>query len=331
MNCIYCLEDKPDSLFTKTEHVLPQSFGLFKNNFTLNKIVCDHCNEFFGDNLELSLGRDTFEGISRFECGIKKPEDFKHIGKKSRLKVKVDEGLFKGAYAYRYFSKQVGRIVIKLVPQLGFKKIEISEYVYFPLDEIPAKEYLKNNFDLKADKSIVVLGCDAEVAYNRLSEKGIFFKPKGEFYPRNSENIDWSCKVTGIIDQIIFRAIAKIAFNYLTYWAKKDFAYNISFHPIRRYIRYGDKSSYPFVIITGNAILGDEPVAGKRRLGHLITLDWSANGLSIVSQVSIFNWMTYSILLAKDYYGNRINIRKGHFFNIANKEILELEARSNRN
>ena len=82
MKCIYCLEEKPSDYFKKTEHVLPQSFGRFKNNFTLNKVVCDDCNKYFGDHLEISLGRDTFEGMSRFEHKIKKPKDFKSPGKK---------------------------------------------------------------------------------------------------------------------------------------------------------------------------------------------------------------------------------------------------------
>jgi len=67
MKCIYCLEDKPSDSFKKTEHVLPQSFGKFKNNLTLNKIVCDTCNQYFGDNLELPLGRETLEGMARFD------------------------------------------------------------------------------------------------------------------------------------------------------------------------------------------------------------------------------------------------------------------------
>jgi hypothetical protein len=80
-------------------------------------------------------------------------------------------------------------------------------------------------------------------------------------------------------------------------------------------------------VIIEKPILGDEPVEGKRRLGHLITLDWSNNKLSIASQVSLFNWMTYLVLLAKDYKGNKgkqFNIRKGNFFNIADNEIIEL-------
>ena len=66
MKCIYCLEDKPETSYKKVEHVIPQSFGVFKNNFTLNKVVCDDCNNYFGDNLEIDLARDTYEGHSRF-------------------------------------------------------------------------------------------------------------------------------------------------------------------------------------------------------------------------------------------------------------------------
>ncbi|MBI3305415.1 hypothetical protein HYZ80_03795 [Candidatus Parcubacteria bacterium] len=81
---------------------MPQSFGRFQDNFTLNgqdhpHIVCDCCNQYFGDNLEINLARDTFEGIYRYEIGVKKPEEFKSAGKRSRLKIEVAEGEFKGA------------------------------------------------------------------------------------------------------------------------------------------------------------------------------------------------------------------------------------------
>lgn len=323
MKCIYCLEDKPDSCFEKSEHVLPQSFGKFKNNLTLNKIVCDACNKYFGDNLEITLGRDTFEGMKRFDHNVKKPEEFKSLGKKSRLNIKVNEGLFKGAFAYREYSEQEGSIIIKPIPQVGFKKFDIPDYMYFPLDKIPDKEYLEKEFDLKSPKSIVALGCNVELAQENLAQKGIAFNPDDVGYPSEGYT-DWECEVTGQIDRIIFRAIAKIAFNYFAYWADPELVFDSPFHPIRRYIRYGEKTSFPSVVIVEKAILGDEPVEGKRRLGHIITLGLSNNKQSIVSQVSLFNWMTYSVLLAKDYQGKRFDLQKGHFFNIADNEIYEL-------
>ena len=332
MKCIYCLEDKPSDCYKKTEHVLSQSFGRFKNNLTLNinndpklnEVVCDDCNDFFGKNIEILLSRDSFEGMARFEHEVKKPHEFKSPGKKSRLKIKVVEGPFKGAIAYREYSELANEIILKPSPQVGFKKeTEGTSYEYYPLDEMPDKDYLENNYSMKAKKSIIVLGANIEEARKRLAEKDISFNPDGEFCP-SEENLDMGCEVTGQIDQTIFRALAKIAFNYLAYWSCPGFVMTEPFNPIRRYIRFGYKAPYPFVIIIEKAILGDEPIVGKRRVGHLITLDRSKNKLSIVSQVSLFNLMTYSVLLAKDYKGKDFIYRKGSFFNLADNEIYEL-------
>lgn len=331
MKCIYCFENKPSYCFEQTEHVLPQSFGKFKNNLTLNiknnpklkEVVCDDCNDYFGKNLEISLGRDTLEGMTRFDHKIKKTNEFKSPGKKSRIEIKIDEKPFKGAYAYREYSELEDGIIIKPLPQVGFKKVADTDYEYFLLDNIPQKEYLDNNFDLAGPKSIVVLGCDVKVAQRHLAEKNISFNPGGEFCPPAKQG-DWECEVTFQIDQTILRALAKIAFNYLAHWAGPELVIKKMFHPIRKYIRFGKETDYPFVVIIEKAILGDEPIVGKRRVGHLITLDWSKNKLSIVSQVSLFNWTTYHILLAKNYQGERVNIRRGSFFNIADNEIVEL-------
>jgi hypothetical protein len=320
MKCIYCLEDKPSTCFKKTEHVLPQSFGKFRNNFTLNKIVCDSCNEFFGNHLEILLGRDTLEGIERFVHKVKKPKEFKSIGKKSRISVKVNDGPFKGAYAYQEYSENEGNIIIKPLPQIGFKDIN-AEYVYFLLDDIPDKAYLENNFNLKIPKSIAILGCPFDLAQECLAKKGIMFNFEGELSPE-VDSLGWDCEVTVQIDQIIFRAIGKIAFNYLASYAGSKFVLDSSFHPIRRYIRFGEMQSYPSVIIIDKPILGDEPIEGRRRLGHLIILDWSLSKTSYVSRVSLFNYSTYSVVLAKDYKGEVY--RRGNFFNIADCEIYAL-------
>lgn len=307
---------------------MPQSFGKFKNNLTLNKVVCDECNEYFGNNLEISLGRDTLEGMSRFKHKVKNKHEFKSLGKKSRINIKVDEGPFRGAYAYQEYSDLEDKMIIKPIPQVGFKKIDGADYVYFPLDEIPDKQYLEKHFSLKAPKAITTLGCTSNDAQKYLLEKNITISSNSDGEFLSPENLpDWGCVVTGKIDQIVFRSIAKIAFNYLTYWVGRDYVVDSSFNPIRRYIRFGEEISYQFVVIIEKAILFDEPIAGKRRLGHIITLGLSDNKLSITSNVSLLNFNNYGVLLAKDYKGKNFNLHKGNFFNIADKEILELVPR----
>jgi len=329
MKCIYCVKDKALNSFTKVEHVIPQSFGLFTNNFTLINMVCDDCNQYFGDNLEIVMARDTLEGASRFEFDLKSPKEFKSPGKRSRMIIKIAEGECKGAYAYRAYSQEQDKIVIKPVPQIGFLKNMPSEYKYYLLDQIPEKDYLeKNEFDLKNPRAIRVFGTDVDTAREVLAQKGIKFEVKGEAGPPEDPKEDWLCEVDALIDSTILRTVAKIAFNYLTYCEGTDFLLHQSFDSARRFIRYGKKTDYPLVRVDDNPILGDEPVEGRRRLGHIITVNWAADKMSIVSQVSIFNWATYAVSLARNFSGERINIRRGHFFNVKSREILDLESRS---
>ena len=330
MICIYCLEDQTQSSFTKVEHVMPQSFGRFESNLTLHETVCDGCNQYFGNNLEIALGRDTYEGGLRFEYALKPRAEFKSLGKKSRLLVRVEEGVFKGAYAYREYSENQGEIVLKPIPQVGFRKTGSPAYDYYLLDELPAKEYFdQNSYELKQPGSIrIIPSTHRELIERSLSEKGFTFKPYKDVDPDHSEH-DWLCKVEGTIDDTIFRTIAKIGFNYLSYWQIREFMLESAFDRTRHFIRCGVDPEYPLIKIRQGAILGDEPVEGKRRSGHLITVDWAADKRSVVAQVSLFNWLTYSICLARDVSGERRVIRKGHFFDPHNQQILELSVKPN--
>ena len=74
-------------------------------------------------------------------------------------------------------------------------------------------------------------------------------------------------------------------------------------------------------------ILSDEADSDMRRLGHIITVNWANDKVSIVSQLSLFNQNTYAISLAKDFSGQKRNIKRGHFFNVHSKEILSLGAK----
>lgn len=324
--CVYCLEEKTDENFRKAEHVLPQSFGTFENNFTLHRTVCDDCNQYFGNHLELALARDTFEGHSRFTFGVKDPEEFHPFGRRSRIVIKVMEGPFEGAYAHREYSAEVEEIIIQLLPQVGFLN-SFDRYEYFLLDDIPGENQLRERgFNLKDERAICGIGVGEDILRTKLAERGIEFRQYGEFVPpQKSRSI--LCEVEGNIDQQIFRAIAKIAFNYLLYWQGPKFLLETPFNPIRRYIRYGENPGYKMVTVRDEAILADEPLVGERRLGHLITSNWAQDAVSIVGQISLFNWVTYCVSLLRDYESVRRDIKCGHFFDVANRRILELETR----
>ncbi|MBP6342823.1 MAG: hypothetical protein KA403_02695 [Candidatus Omnitrophica bacterium] len=328
MKCIYCLTNKDRSGFTKKEHVIPQAFGVFNNNFTLNDIVCDSCNEHFGKTIDLTLARDSYEGLLRYDQKIKRPEEFKTIGKHSRLIMQMPDGPFKGTYGYPEYCPTEKRILLKPLPQVGFVKPNGARE-FFRLDDIPDKAYLINNYNLEDQIAMMIFGCDPTIADKILADKGITFKDssgaKLQIDVGSADQvIDVQCEVKSTIDQTILRAVAKIGFNYLAYLQKADFMLHKDFDLIRTYILTGETDIQDLVKIEQASILGDEPISGNRRVGHILTVDWAREGQSIIAQISLMNWLTYRVLLAWDFTGEHRNIRSGHFFNFPHKTIIPL-------
>jgi hypothetical protein len=328
MKCIYCLENKPEESFTKAEHVIPQSFGLFQDNFTLNqphnKTVCNDCNQYFGDTLEIALARDTVEGLSRYEHGIRNPKDFKSIGKKSRIQhKKIAQGVLKGVFIYLAYSEEFNQIIQKPLQQVGFLNKESSEYTYFLLDDIPDIEELqKNGFDI--DSNVLAFGTIFEPIEQALANKGIFPEFRKEI-PLPDKRLDkLLVEFDVILDSTIRRAIAKISFNYLAYWQGAQFVLQDAFNPIRLYIRNGVQKDTSFIRMSGESILKDEPSQEFRRLAHIVTVNWAKSGSSIISQVSLNNYFSYTVQLATNSPSPRPNLRKGHRFNLGDHKIYEL-------
>jgi hypothetical protein len=320
------LQEKSPEYFRKTEHVMPQSFGRFKNNFTLNGIVCDDCNKHFGDNLETDLARDTFEGLHRYEFDVKKPEEFKSVGKRSRITRTVAEGAFKGSYTGLVYCEEQGKIVLKPVPQIGFRKKDSDEYEFFLLDDVPDIGTLKQrDFDLDHPRGIMMLDQNRSRSEAILLGRGFpSVKIRGEIEPPE-DNQEWLCKVEGTIDDTIRRAIAKISFNYLACWEGREFMLHADFDITRGFIRYGEKPAYPLMLIENKNILRDE-LRDKIRVVHIVTVEYAADGKSILSQVSIFNFTTYKVCLSREFSGPRKDIKRGHLFNLYNREIWPLGA-----
>jgi hypothetical protein len=323
--CIYCQAKRSKESFKRTEHVLPQSFGMFRHNLTLHGVVCDLCNQYFGDNLELPLARDTFEGQLRFKHGVKNPEQFKSAGRKSRIVVRSIEGDFAGCYMCQEYVEEMRVIAWILIPQVGFLLAPDNKYEYFLLDDIPTKAELDNRgYQARHPRSIVGLKVGSEEITELLRVKGFSFRYMGPVV--SNEQLDTIvCNVTGTIDHVIFRAIAKIAFNYLAYWEGTDFVQHPDFHKAREYIRWGHVPVDALIRSDETAILQDDPREGPRTLGHLITVGPALYGRSILAQVSLFNWRRYLVHLARDFTGPRLRHGRGHLFNVADRHILTLK------
>jgi hypothetical protein len=323
--CIYCLQERDRRSYTKVEHVLPQSFGTFDGNLTLIKVVCDECNQYFGNNLEIFLARDTYEGQLRFTHGVKDVSEFKELARSNRVAIKHAEGEYFGVYVSRRYSTEKGAIEVTPLPQVGFLVGE-DHYEYFLLDSIPSLAALKERgFSGDRPRSIHGLAVDPEVLERLLTGRGIPFRASEEDSPTDRPD-SILCEFEGTIDHVIRRAVAKISFNYLAYWQGADFLHGEEFDMARRYIRHGTLPDYPMISIDEVAILEGEPIEGLRVLGHIITTAWTPVH-SILAQVSLFNWLTYRISLTKEIGEPAPEIRRGHVFDVANRKIHELGSR----
>ncbi len=236
MKCIYCCVDKNGNEFIKKEHVIPQAFGKFRNNLTLIKKVCDDCNQYLGDTLEIALARDTPEGIMRFLHGIKEPADFKTLGSKTRLKsIVCEEGHFKNAYMK--YTRKNGIFGIEPREQIGFLRKDNNEYDYFLLSEFPST-LDKALYNLKDYRGIHYL-CDFDEAKVILNKIGIPLRNSKAGKLPLTKIQTHKANLTYTFDINISRAICKIAFNYFAKWNNTGNLLDPNFNDIRDYIRDG--------------------------------------------------------------------------------------------
>ena len=326
--CIYCLEERGRGSYTKVEHVLPQSFGTFEpQNFILRNVVCDECNQYFGSNLEIHLGRDTYEGQLRFTHGVKDASEFQSAGQQTRIVLKLAEGPFAGCFVKRRFAPRKGEIEVTPLPQVGFLLAPTDHYEYFLLADIPSLAELQvKGFNGDRPRSIRGVAVDPEVLTQFLEERGIPFRFAGVDDSPSDRPETILCQFEGTIDQVIRRAIAKIAFNYLAHWQGPEFLHRPEFDMARRYIRYGTLPDYKMMRVDEEAILEGEPLEGPRVLGHIITAGWT-DVRSVLAQVALFNWLSYRISLTKEFPHPRPEIQRGHIFDVTNRKIHELGSR----
>ena len=300
MKCIYCLQERTAKDFKKREHVISQCFGTFTpDNLILYQSVCDECNQYFGDKIELYLGRDTIEGIERYKHGIKPRKQPKH----KRIKFKIAEGQLAGIIVTPKYSEGKDIIDIEPVLQVGIFNKLLNRFDYYELDDIPAFDQLKKQGrELKGLKFDFIYKDKHElnILLERLKGKGYkevkmdTDKEWPDFVKRRNQTL-----VAGEIkiDRIIYRGICKIVFNYLTYIQGKEFVLSSNFDEIRNFIRY-DKGNYNdfFFVNQPHILANDRKLSkfnAKETCGHLVVLGW--NGMTLQGRISLFNLNAYKI------------------------------------
>jgi len=220
---------------------------------------------------------------------------------------------------------ETGELVVDSTPQIGVKRPGDSKFHFFTEDE----------FNKAPDEAVGV-------------QKGSTFKIIG-LAPNGSEQIietvrrrvptlridgtmpspptpgsDVLVAVTTNINALIARAIAKISFSYITYFAGTDLVLREEFDRVRRFIRFGEGVPPDFVKVSTRPVLANDTLWYGSVRGHLVTVEWPGALDRIFSKVALFNELSYVVTLARRCSAIWRPIQQGHLFDWETREIKEL-------
>ncbi len=321
--CIYCkAQDRP---FDR-EHIIPKAFGTFEQNLVLHDCVCAGCNSYFSRELELHLGRDSAEALLRLRYGLKPVSEARQLlNERVRLRIR-EQGPWFGARFIRVPDTTGTKLEPERVPQVGFRKKLDGEWVWLSEGELQnpdAVEPYRKNCEIRiAGPSAEALG----QLENRLKELGIDFQRQGVLDDPIANGSSIQAELESRIDEVIFRGIGKIAFNYLAFVRGADFVLRSDFDPFRRFVRYGESPGWLPVYADTMPILHGDTSRWRQTNGHIVVFDWQKGSDGIVAYVSLFNSITYHALLCEKYSGVWHPIASGCHFDIETSTISEVRS-----
>jgi hypothetical protein len=309
--CIYCGSTKPP---TKREHVMSRALGTFEQNWILD-CVCDDCNKYFADNLELALGRDSREAIFRLELGLKSVSGAKELLNR-RVKTSLqDPGQFNGIRVLMMPSDDGNDMVPVPVPQIGLRRE--GEDWRFLIEKELTPENIQQFKDSSVEIRIYGVGQDCDRLRQRLSALGIDFMEGGRTL---NQPITEQSSLTVVYDinndETIVRAACKIGFNYAAKVLGCAIVRRAGFDAARRFVRYGEAPVRLATVQQLSVLVG--PGADSSRI-HACSLGWDSGYL--VAVVSLFNEVTYGLRLCAAKPNEFVAAR--HFFDPLTRKISE--------
>lgn len=346
MYCIYCKKSNLEVSFLGREHVIPQLMGVFDNNPTLKKSVCDICNSKVFSPLEIKFKEDTEEGIRL---------QMLNLSDSSQVRIKAEnvtrtitKGLKEKMFdeMFPFLNLQDGVFKVVLIPQIKIKHYGPNGYVVLLHEKVKDMDRNSQKFlSLKkllgrADaKSVsIFVGHNGDGGDEELDKAKLFVKDLGIKYTENkrvsvdNEEIKGTYYETEMecrVDNEVGRVVAKIAFNYFAYCAIEDRNKNVLLHPnfnkIRDYITgtvdFPIKEIIPSIQV--EPIIYDEKISNTRLLGHMITFHQENNLL--ISEVSFLGGKIYRVILGEipDEIKNK-GCGCGHIFDPINHKITQL-------
>ncbi len=310
--CIYCGSAEPP---TKREHVMSRALGTFEHNWTLG-CVCDSCNQYFANNLELPLGRDSREALLRIDLGLRPACAASDLLNRRVRMTLQDPGRFDGIRLMLQPSEDGGEALPVPVPQVALRR-EGGEWRFLVERELVPENLAEFRAATAVEIRIYGVGADCQRLKERLTRLGIEFE---EGHRLTNQPVTEQASLTVVhdidVDETLVRAACKIVFNYAAKVLGPDIVRHARFDAARRFVRYGEAPIRLATVQRLSILVG--PDAESARV-HACGLGWDRGYL--IGLVSLFNEITYGIRLCQAERYEFIEAR--HFFDPLTRTITE--------
>jgi len=141
--------------------------------------------------------------------------------------------------------------------------------------------------------------------------------------------ISFDVQFTSMLDSVVKRCMAKIAFNYLAYVAMErlgqtDWLQRPDFDTVREYVRYDGVTRVPPISTdVGIHVKHRESVEPQ---GHLAAVLWERQTQDVVATVRLFSVFAWQVMLARGFKGIAWPLQSAHFWDLQQWEVSELRA-----
>lgn len=321
--CIYCGEIS--ALSFPKDHVIPKAFGRFRNNLTVD-CVCRQCNAYFGKELEVFLTRDSIEGLLRVRHGLRTKSDERQIGKSRLSCTVVSSEECRGARILSERDSSGTLLRGKPVPQVGFRKFGETDRHWFleaDLDRVESWE----RFRIDADTLIVgPPGENLTRLCRKLERLGVVFKSVGR-----AERFGGLSQMYAEprFDDILFRGVAKIAFNFLARVTNSAFASREEFRALRDYVRRGTASRTALVKVITVSRSDEDDGKSRRKGGHTIRIFRDDSASRIICKVTLFDHLTYQVVMSEADPVVWYPLDEGRYFNLETLTVNRVWGKTN--
>lgn len=318
--CIYCGFSSPEKF--PREHVIPQAFGAFQNNLTLG-CVCADCNCYFGKHLELRFATESAESIVRYRHGLRDIESAERT-RTVRARANIPGPIQGAKVLLRPDSSAKSGIENVYVAQVGIQNTNDAEPRWYTLQELDSG--VMQTLEPGARITYFFTSPEQEQKLrSRLRDLGL---GPTEVIGRNTvlPNKNFNTRVVCDFDFNMSRCVAKIAFNYLAHvlGENTDVLLRTDFDGVRKYVREGISPGYPVLSLSSKPNFNQDAGRPPFVNGHILAVGSDHATGRITCAISLFNAMSYLVLVCRKYEGLWFALWSAHAFDFDSGEVRPL-------